>query len=299
MAESKRTRKRKSPAKTLGDPSKTHPSNLGKQLIDAVNKHNESARHPLSHVARLCLRGLGDHADIEGWCYPGHQLLMSYCDATEKTVSRVLTELIGADLVACIEADERRAKALSWYVEGAPENKPWPTAKLYLLKTIARPKALAWFDNAQRVLGRLPPARPELARWAVVSNGEKAARHHGTDIIGMITRRELDGSALVQASTMLEPIAVRDVREFASAIPAPRRYALDDIAASTFTEDQLADWVLGGGLRTDDSREVWLEDLGDRVKLNALPLVAAAITKRRAIVARREGRDEQAAGGPL
>lgn len=290
MAESKRTRKRKSPAETLGDPSIRHPSNLGKQLLDACNEHRE-----VSHVGRVCLLALGLYSDKKGWSFPGGKLLMSSCSATEKTVSNVLSVLMHAGLVACIEADERR-KALAWSDEGAPVNQPSPTAKLYLLKPIATPDALAWFDNAQRVLGRLPPARPELARWAIVSEGEKRARRLGKDLLGMIARRELDGSALVQATTMLEPIAVRDVPEFARAIPAPRRYALDVIAASTFTEDQLADWVLGGGLRTDVPRDVWPEDSDDRVKLSSLPLVAAAIEKRRALVARHENRDERAAG---
>ena len=292
MAKAKRAGKRTRSAKVLGDRSKRHPSNLGKQLLDACNQHDE-----VTHVGRLCLLVLNLYADKNGWSFPGSALLESGCNATEKTVYSALSMLMQDDLLACIEAHERRGKSLAWGDKGAPLNASElkPTARLYLLKTIATPEALAWLDTAQRVIGRAPPARPELSRWAIVSKGEREPFHLGKDIIEMIARRELEGSALVRASSMRDPIEVREVPAFASAIPGPLRYALDDIAAKVFSEEELAGMVLGGGLRADPLREVWPDDGSDRVKLGDLPRVVAALAERRVRVARHENDDVRAA----
>ena len=301
MGKAKRVNKRPRPAKVLGDPTKRHPSNLGKQLMDAVSAYNKSCGKEgrLGHVARLCLRGLGDHADREGWCFPGSALLGSYCEATEKTVTRVLSELMRAGLVACIEASERRGKALAWGNAGAPLNverlKKMPTARLYLLKTIATSEAFAWLDTAQRVIGRAPPENPVSSRWAIVSKGDREPLHLGKDIIEMVARRELDGSALVRASSMRDSIAVRDVPEFASAIPGPRQYVLDPIAPQSFSEQELARMVRGAGLRVTEATEAWFADLSGRVRLLELPLVAAAAAERRAILLSHENDTVRAA----
>ena len=296
MAKAKRARKRTRSAVTLGDPSKRHPSNLGKQLLDACNQHPE-----VTHVGRLCLVTLGFYADKNGWSFPGGALLESGCAATEKTVSSVLSVLMQAGLVACIEAHERRGKTLAWGSKGAPLNaeelNKRPTAKLYLLKTIAPPEALAWFDNAQRVIGRAPPENPALSRWAIASKGEREPFHLGKDIIEMIRRRELDGSALVRADSMRDPWQVCDVPAFASAIPAPRRYFLDHIEGTkSFSEAELADMVRGAVLRNPAHIEAWPDDAPGTVKLGDLPRVAIAIAERRALVTRHENDDVRAAG---
>ena len=294
MAKAKRAGKRTRSAKVLGDRSKRHPSNLGKQLLDACNQHPE-----VTHVGRLCLVTLGFYADKNGWSFPGGALLESGCAATEKTVSSVLSVLMQADLVACIEAHERRGKTLAWGSKGAPLNDDQlkPTAKLYLLKTIATPAALAWFDDAQRVIGRAPPARPELSRWAIVSKGESEPSHLGKDIIKMVARRELDGSALVRADSMRDAWQVCDVPAFASAIPAPRRYFLDHIEGTkSFSEVELADMVRGAVLRNPAHIEAWPDDAPGTVKLGDLPRVAIAIAERRALVTRHENDDVRAAG---
>ena len=294
MAKAKRARKRTRSAVTLGDPSKRHPSNLGKQLLDACNQHDE-----VTHVGRLCLLVLNLYADKNGWSFPGSALLESGCNATEKTVYSALSMLMQDDLLACIEANERRGKSLAWGDDGAPMNarELKPTARLYLLKTIATPEALAWLDTAQRVIGRAPPARPELSRWAIASKGEREPFHLGKDIIEMIRRRELDGSALVRADSMRDPWQVCDVPAFASAIPAPRRYFLDHIEGTkSFSEAELADMVRGAVLRNPAHIEAWPDDAPGTVKLGDLPRVAIAIAERRALVTRHENDDVRAAG---
>lgn len=297
MAEAKRTGKRPRSAAALGDPAKRHPGNLAKQLMDACNRYGEGENHRrIGGGTRLTLLGLLGYSDPNGWSFPGNETLARFSGATEKTVARGLSELMGAGIVACIEAGERRGKALPWKRAGSPLNKPSPTAKLYLLKPIATKEALTWLDNAQQAIGRAPPENPVSSRWAIVSKGEREPFHLGKDIIEMVARRELDGSALVRASSMRDPIAVRDVLAFASAIPGPLRYALDNIAAKVFSEEELAGMVLGGGLKADPLREVWPDDGSDRVKLLDLPRVVAALTERRVRVTRHENDDVRAAG---
>ena len=291
--------KRSGPPVVLGNPEHRHPGNLGKQLMDAVNAHNarsgKGAR--FAPVARLCLRGLGDHADPDGWCYPGSLLLETYCGATEKSITEALHALMHAGMVGCLTAAERKRCTLPWGELGAPRNKPTHTAKnLYLVRTIATPAAREWFERAQQLVGRAPPENPELARWAIAGRGEREALHLGRDIIAMVAGRELAADALVRAESMRESVMVRDVPAFAAAIPGPLLYRFHPAVDEPFTEAQCAEMVACGVLRVDRTPEAWLDGADQRVTLTDLPLVAAALAKRRIRVAQHENDDTRATG---
>ena len=289
--------KRSGPPVVLGNPEHRHPGNLGKQLMDAVNAHNARSKGAkIALVARLCLRGLGDHADAEGWCFPGSEKLAAYCGATDKSISTALHSLMHAGMVGCITAAERKRCALPWSASGAPGKVPPPTAKLYLVRTIATPAARDWFERAQQLVGRAPPENPELARWAIAGRGEREALHLGRDIIAMVAGRELAADALVRAESMRESVMVRDVPAFAAAIPGPLLYRFHPAVDEPFTEAQCAEMVACGVLRVDRTPEAWLDGADQRVTLTDLPLVAAALAKRRIRVAQHENDDTRATG---
>lgn len=290
--------KRSGPPVVLGNPEKRDPRNLGKQLMDAVNAHNtrsgKGAR--LAPVTRLCLLGLGDYADSDGWCFPGGSLLMDYCGASEKSITVALHALMHAGMVGCITAAERKRCTLPWGASGAPGRVPPPTAKLYLVRTIATPAARDWFERAQQLVGRAPPENPELARWAITGRGEREALHLGRDVIAMVAGRELAADALVRAESMRESVMVRDVPAFAAVIPGPLLYRFHPAVDEPFTEAQCAEMVACGVLRVDRTPEAWLDGADQRVTLTDLPLVAAAIAKRRVLVAQHENDDTRATG---
>lgn len=250
------------------DETTRHPGALNKRLTNWCNDNG------VFGVGRLVLLGLQTHADSEGWAWPGSRPLAAFAGCNERTVTEALSTLCHKGALGRIDWVERRELG-RLRKPGGPKNQVPPKVRLYLLRTVATADALAWFDEAQRVVGRAPPSSPERTRWTL--SGEAFARHLPADIIDLIRKRTLGADDLVMAEGMRDMVRVAEVPYFAEHLPPPWKYFLSPAADHGLTEAQLADAVRAGA-RLPERLE---RDDGAKVSLRTLPMVAAAEREKR------------------